>query len=157
MRASVIRVASVDLALYVHIYLGRLAIVVVFGTVGLVLAAGCGCRVFLKEGASFDKPRPRRQTDMQAAKSSTVVMPAPGGASRMVQECTMSLDGAQRPLSHPPAHPPARTSHAVRLREPAVRSDFDVYLSDNRLVYIGDRCSPAATEATFFLYLIPAT
>ena len=44
----------------------------------------------------------------------------------------------------------------VRLREPAVRSDFDVYLSDNRLVYARDPCSPADTEAMFFLHLIPA-
>ena len=56
----------------------------VFGIVRPVLAAGCGCRVFLKEGVSFDNlDRAAARTDMQAAKSSTVAMPAPGGASRM--------------------------------------------------------------------------
>ena len=40
--------------------------------------------------------------------------------------------------------------------EPAVRSDFDVYLRDNTLVYAKEPCARADTEATFFLHLIPA-
>ena len=44
----------------------------------------------------------------------------------------------------------------VRNREPAVRSDFDVYLGENTLVYVREPCSPADTEAPFFLHLFPA-
>ncbi len=36
-----------------------------------------------------------------------------------------------------------------------VRSDFDVYLIDNRLFYFKEPCAPADTEALFFLHLIP--
>ena len=43
----------------------------------------------------------------------------------------------------------------VRNREPAVRSDFDVYLGENALVYVREPCSPADTEAPFFLHLFP--
>ena len=44
----------------------------------------------------------------------------------------------------------------VRNREPVVRSDFDVYLGENTLVYVREPCSPADTEAPFFLRLFPA-
>ncbi len=40
--------------------------------------------------------------------------------------------------------------------EPVIRSDFDVYLGGNRLVYVREPCARADTEATFFLHLIPA-
>ena len=40
--------------------------------------------------------------------------------------------------------------------EPAVRSDFDVYLSENTLTYVKEPCVRADTEARFFLHLIPA-
>ena len=40
--------------------------------------------------------------------------------------------------------------------EPAVRADFDVYLSDNTLTYAKEPCSSADTEAKFFLALYPA-
>ena len=43
----------------------------------------------------------------------------------------------------------------VRNREPAIRSDFDVYLGENTLVYVREPCSPADTEAPFFLHLFP--
>ena len=44
----------------------------------------------------------------------------------------------------------------VRNREPAVRADFDVYLSENTLIYVKEPCSPADTEARFLLHLTPA-
>ena len=44
----------------------------------------------------------------------------------------------------------------IKNREPAVRSDFDVYLGENTLVYVREPCSPAETEASFFLHLTPA-
>ena len=40
--------------------------------------------------------------------------------------------------------------------EPAVRSDFDVYLSENELIYVKEPCARADTEAKFFLALFPA-
>ena len=40
--------------------------------------------------------------------------------------------------------------------EPAVRSDFDVYLRKNTLIYVKEPCARADTEAKFFLHLIPA-
>ncbi len=39
--------------------------------------------------------------------------------------------------------------------QPALRSDFDVYLSENTLTYVKEPCAPADTEARFFLHLIP--
>ena len=44
---------------------------------------------------------------------------------------------------------------SIRTGEPAVRSDFDVYLSENELIYVKEPCAPADTEATFFLALFP--
>ena len=40
--------------------------------------------------------------------------------------------------------------------EPVIRSDFDVYLRENRLVYFKEPCARADTEAMFFLHLHPA-
>ena len=40
--------------------------------------------------------------------------------------------------------------------EPVIRSDFDVYLRENSLVYVREPCARADTELTFFLHLIPA-
>ena len=39
--------------------------------------------------------------------------------------------------------------------EPAVRSDFDIYINANTLTYVKEPCAPADTEATFFLHLYP--
>ena len=38
---------------------------------------------------------------------------------------------------------------------PIIRSDFDVYLNDRRLIYINDRCSAPALGNTFFLAVFP--
>ncbi len=40
--------------------------------------------------------------------------------------------------------------------EPAVRADFDIYINDNTLVYVGEPCARADTRASFFLHLVPA-
>ncbi len=40
--------------------------------------------------------------------------------------------------------------------QPAARSVFDLYLRENTLSYVKQPCSPADTEALFFLHLIPA-
>ena len=39
--------------------------------------------------------------------------------------------------------------------EPALRSTFDVYLNEGRLIYVKDPCASADTEAMFFLALYP--
>ncbi len=39
--------------------------------------------------------------------------------------------------------------------EPVIRSDFDVYLSENTLTYVREPCARADVEATFFLALFP--
>ncbi len=44
---------------------------------------------------------------------------------------------------------------AVRSAEPVIRSDFDVYLSENTLTYVKESCVRADTEATFLLHLYP--
>ncbi len=38
---------------------------------------------------------------------------------------------------------------------PVIRSDWDVYLSENTLTYVKEPCAPADTEAWFFLALYP--
>ena len=39
--------------------------------------------------------------------------------------------------------------------EPIIRSDFDVYLNDGRLIYIKERCGADALNNTFFLAVFP--
>ena len=43
----------------------------------------------------------------------------------------------------------------VRDRPPVIRSDWDVYLSENTLIYVKEPCAPADVDATFFLHLDP--
>ena len=40
-------------------------------------------------------------------------------------------------------------------REPLIRSDYDVYLVANHLIYAREQCRPEAIPATFFLHLYP--
>ncbi len=44
---------------------------------------------------------------------------------------------------------------AVASGEPALRSDFDVYLRERTLTYVKEPCAPADTEAKFFLAVYP--
>ena len=39
--------------------------------------------------------------------------------------------------------------------QPAIRSDFDVYLVENRLIYVKQQCEPDDVDAMFFLHLYP--
>lgn len=43
----------------------------------------------------------------------------------------------------------------ISSREPMIRSHFDVYLSQNRILYYKDRCSRSDVLPPFFLYVIP--
>ena len=63
------------------------------------------------------------------------------------------------------ARPPVRaetmpmSDYAARLlgdRRPVIRSDWDVYLSENELIYVKEPCASTDTEAMFFLALHPA-
>ncbi len=49
-----------------------------------------------------------------------------------------------------------KTSQALAAQVPVVRAEFEVYLRDNRLIYFREPCTPADTEAPFFLHLVPA-
>ena len=46
-------------------------------------------------------------------------------------------------------------AHRVGERLPAIRSGFDVYLVENRLVYVKEPCGQDAVEARFFLHVVP--
>ena len=48
--------------------------------------------------------------------------------------------------------------YAARLvgdRPPLIRSDWDVYLIENRLIYVKEQCGPEDVDARFFLHLYP--
>ena len=50
----------------------------------------------------------------------------------------------------------ARAEYAALVSvEPRIRADYDVYLSDNRLVYVKEPCARADTNDQFFLALYP--
>ena len=54
-----------------------------------------------------------------------------------------------------PVAPSDYLAYLVGDRQPAISADFDVYLSDNTLVYVKEPCERADTEAMFFLHLYP--
>ena len=45
--------------------------------------------------------------------------------------------------------------HSLTSGEPIIRSQFDVYLSENRLTYVKEPCAQADTEHRFFLHVSP--
>ena len=47
------------------------------------------------------------------------------------------------------------TYSAIVSEKPRVRSDFDIYLSGNVLIYTKESCTPSDTEAVFFLHVYP--
>ena len=48
------------------------------------------------------------------------------------------------------------TYAALSDSQPSVRAAFDLYLQDNRLIYLRETCAAADTAARFFLHIIPA-
>ena len=50
----------------------------------------------------------------------------------------------------------AYVARLVGDRPPVIRSDWDVYLVENSLVYVKNQCSPQDAEPTFFLHLDPS-
>ena len=58
---------------------------------------------------------------------------------------------------YPPAAPESlrATYAALAGRQPDTRSSFDLYVQDNRLIYLRETCADADTAAGFFLHIIP--
>ena len=58
---------------------------------------------------------------------------------------------------YPPADPePLRAAYAaLSAIPPEARSDFALYIQDNRLTYLRESCAAADTAAQFFLHIIP--
>ena len=59
---------------------------------------------------------------------------------------------------HPPADPSLRRADyaALSASQPVLRDVFDLYLQDNRLLYLRESCVAADMAAGFFLHIIPA-
>ena len=56
----------------------------------------------------------------------------------------------------PPPLPSWRTDYeSIASGEPAARSDFDIYLRENRVSYLKSPCGAADVQAPFFLHLVP--
>ena len=56
----------------------------------------------------------------------------------------------------PPPLPSWRTDYeSIASREPVARSDFDIYLRENRVSYLKSPCGAADVQAPFFLHLVP--
>ena len=45
---------------------------------------------------------------------------------------------------------------AILPRKPSIRSTFDVYLSENMLIYVKEPCGAEDVQKTFFLHVVPA-
>ena len=58
---------------------------------------------------------------------------------------------------YPPADPePLRAAYAALANiQPNTRSNFDLYVQDNQLIYFRESCAAADTAAGFFLHIIP--
>ena len=58
---------------------------------------------------------------------------------------------------YPPADPNSLREiyAALSTRQPAARSNFDLYIQDNRLIYLRETCAAGDTAANFFLHILP--
>ena len=59
-------------------------------------------------------------------------------------------------VAHATAHASYKRIAAGDYGRPVARSDFDVYLSGNRLAYLKEPCAPDDAHARFFLHIFPA-
>ena len=66
--------------------------------------------------------------------------------------------GAWETNLYPPANPDDLRAAYAALSDiqPAARADFDLYIQDNRLIYLRETCAAADTAAGFFLHILPA-
>ena len=77
-------------------------------------------------------------------------------------QLTLAEDGVHHIWQGNAGLPPMQSSDAVDIQRlldgassPIIRSDFDVYLNDGRLIYTTDQCSAANLDNTFFLGVFP--
>ena len=58
---------------------------------------------------------------------------------------------------YPPANPDdLRMAYAALSDiQPAIQADFDLYVQDNRLIYLRETCNAGDTAANFFLHILP--
>ena len=59
------------------------------------------------------------------------------------------------PTSPPPLPSWRMDYEAIASGEPAARSDFDIYLRENTVIYLKSPCSAADVQAEFFLHVVP--
>ena len=66
-------------------------------------------------------------------------------------------DGIWERNLYPPADPDTlRAAYAaLSASQPNIRAAFDLYIQDNRLIYLRETCAAADTAAGFFLHIIP--
>ena len=66
-------------------------------------------------------------------------------------------DGIWEVNLYPPADPDTlRAAYAaLSASQPNIRAAFDLYIQDNRLIYLRETCAAADTAAGFFLHIIP--
>ena len=48
------------------------------------------------------------------------------------------------------------TYQSIMFSEPVIRSNFDVYLVENQLIYFKEPCAPGDTKSPFWLHVVPA-
>ena len=65
--------------------------------------------------------------------------------------------GAWETNLYPPADPESlrATYAALSDLQPVARSNFDLYIQDNQLIYLRESCAAADTAAGFFLHILP--
>ena len=65
--------------------------------------------------------------------------------------------GAWETHLYPPADPESLRATYAALSDipPAARANFDLYIQDNRLIYLRESCAAADTAAGFFLHILP--
>ena len=73
------------------------------------------------------------------------VFEAPNGAVRIEELLSVSKRGLG-----------SFVERLVGDRQPVIRSNYDVYLSENALVYVADRCSQDDVDRRFFVHVFPA-
>ncbi len=90
-----------------------------------------------------------------------------GQADELVAEAWMQMrtglcvaiiqlpQGAQPPTRVERMSPSAYLARLVRDSEPAISSDYDVYLADDIIIYAKRECDADDTDAEFFLHIIP--
>ena len=74
-----------------------------------------------------------------------------------IAEIRTGQSGMWAATLYPPADPDTLREIYAALSDhiPAARSDFALYIQDNRLIYLRETCAAADTAADFFLHILP--